>query len=206
MWIKNVNQRTRMPSARLPAVLSFGVWTLTAAAGTAWVLALWPTDQRPVATVAMGSPAATDLAGLQADIGKVLGRQPEHVAAEPALASRLGLWGVAQAGSSEAVALISVDGQTPKPVRRGSEVQPGLMLQSVTVNEARLGSSLNSAPTVVLPMPKRPEPLSGQAGAPVNATITVPAQPRPVLPPAQPLLPGNPGRVEPPTGAAEPRT
>jgi len=194
-----------MPSAKLPAVLSLGVWTLTAAAGTAWVLALWPTDQRPAATVAMGPQTGTEVAGLQADIGKVLGRQPAHADPEPALASRLGLWGVAQGGRSEAVALISVDGQTPKPVRRGSEVQPGLLLQSVTVNEARLGSSLNSPPTLVLPMPKRTEPVSGQVGMPANNAASV-AQPRQVLPPAQPLVPGNSGRVEPATGAAEPRT
>jgi general secretion pathway protein C len=79
--------------------------------------------------------------------------QPES--ADP-LASRLKLWGVAKAGSSRAVALIAVDGQAAKPVRRGEEVLPGWVLQSVEPDQAALGSGMQTPPSLVLPMPKRP--------------------------------------------------
>jgi hypothetical protein len=194
---------------------------LAAGSFTGWALALWPTDQRPVAVVAMASPGAADMAGLKADISKVLGRQPEVVAQAPALASRLSLLGVARAGDNQAVALISVDGQPVKPVLRGAEVLPGLLLQSVTLEEAVLGVTPQGPAALVLPMPKRPEPVSGQAPTPAQAgapSTAVPAQagaassaapaaqPRSPDQPGPPGFPGNPRRSEPAQNAAEPKT
>ena len=158
MRTKNSNHRTRMPSDKAPALASFALWALAAGSFTGWALALWPTDQRPVAVVAMAAPGAADMPGLKADISKVLGRQPEAMAQAPALASRLSLLGVARAGDNQAVALISVDGQPVKPVLRGAEVLPGLLLQSVTLEEAVLGATPQGPAALVLPMPKRPEP------------------------------------------------
>lgn len=163
MRTANTNQRTRMPSDRAPALVSFTLWALAAASFTGWGLALWPVDQRPVAVVAMASPASGDLASLKADFSQVLGRQPEVIAQAPALASRLSLLGVARAGDSQAVALISVDGQAVKPVFRGAEVLPGLLLQSVTLEQAVLGATLQGPAALVLPMPKRPEPTQNAA-------------------------------------------
>ena len=163
MKSKNSNHRTRMPSDKAPALASFALWALAAGSFTGWALALWPTDQRPVAVVAMAAPAATDMPGLKADISKVLGRQPEAKAQAPALASRLSLLGVARAGDNQAVALISVDGQPVKPVLRGTEVLPGLLLQSVTLEEAVLGATPLGPAALVLPMPKRPEPTQNAA-------------------------------------------
>ena len=99
MRTTNTNHRTQMPSDKAPALASFVLWALAAASFTGWALALWPTDQRPVAVVAMAAPGAADMAGLKADISKVLGRQPEVVSQAPALASRLSLLGVARAGA-----------------------------------------------------------------------------------------------------------
>ncbi|NBT57059.1 MAG: hypothetical protein EBT05_20005, partial [Betaproteobacteria bacterium] len=72
MRTKNTNHRTRMPSDIAPALVSFSLWALAAASFTGWALALWPSDQRPVAVVAMAAPGAGEVAGLKADISKVL--------------------------------------------------------------------------------------------------------------------------------------
>ena len=210
MKTKNSNHRTRMPSDKAPALASFALWALAAGSFTGWALALWPTDQRPVAVVAMAAPAATDMPGLKADISKVLGRQPEAMAQAPALASRLSLLGVARAGDNQAVALISVDGQPVKPVLRGAEVLPGLLLQSVTLEEAVLGVTPQGPAALVLPMTKRPEPVSGQAPTPAQAgapSAAAPAaQPRSPDQPGPPGFPGNPRRSEPAQNTAEPKT
>ena len=210
MKTKNSNHRTRMPSDKAPALASFALWALAAGSFTGWALALWPTDQRPVAVVAMAAPAAADMSGLKADISKVLGRQPEAMAQAPALASRLSLLGVARAGDNQAVALISVDGQPVKPVLRGAEVLPGLLLQSVTLEEAVLGATPQGPAALVLPMPKRPEPVSGQAPVPAQAgaasSVAPAAQPRSPDQPGPPGFPGNPRRSEPAQNTAEPKT
>ena len=207
MKTKNSNHRTRMPSDKAPALASFALWALAAGSFTGWALALWPTDQRPVAVVAMAAPAAADMSGLKADISKVLGRQPEAMAQAPALASRLSLLGVARAGDNQAVALISVDGQPVKPVLRGAEVLPGLLLQSVTLEEAVLGVTPQGPAALVLPMPKRPEPVSGQALTPAQAgapSAAAPAaQPRSPDQPGPPGFPGNPRRAEPAQNTAD---
>lgn len=210
MRTKTTNHRTRMPSDAAPALASLMLWGLAAASFTGWALALWPADQRPVAVVAMAAPSAGDLTGLKADISKVLGSQPEVLAQAPALASRLSLWGVARAGDQQAVALISVDGQPAKQVSRGAEVLPGLLLQSVTLEQAVLGATPQGPAALLLPMPKRPEPVPGQSTAPAQssaASSAAPAaQPRWPEPSVSPTMPGNPRRAEPASNAAEPKT
>ena len=57
-----------MPSDKAPALASFALWALAAASFTGWALALWPTDQRPVAVVAMAAPGAADMAAAGADM------------------------------------------------------------------------------------------------------------------------------------------
>jgi general secretion pathway protein C len=157
MSIPHVNQHTQVPSAKLPTWVAIGLWAATAAGCTAWVLALWPKDESSVATVSMEPMSSVQSTPSdQADFGKVLGQQPALAAPETTAAtdSNLVLLGIAKAGNSEAVALLSVDGQPAKAVKRGSEVQPGLVLQSVSLNEVRLGNRLNGPSSRVLPMPQ----------------------------------------------------
>jgi hypothetical protein len=85
------------------------------------------------------------------------------VAAEPAspsLVSRLALLGIAKSGK-EFSALIAVDGQAAKPFAKGTEVLPGLVLQSVNLHQAHLGASLGGPVQLSLDMPKRAEPARG---------------------------------------------
>lgn len=168
------SRSSALPVWAAPAA-SFLVWAAATASLVAWGLAFWPNDGRPLAnsvsmetasnragalTSNLGSPSQTDAP--TANLGKVLGAST-MVAAEPAspsLVSRLALLGIAKSGK-EFSALIAVDGQAAKPFAKGTEVLPGLVLQSVNLQQAHLGASLGGPVQLSLDMPKRAEPARG---------------------------------------------
>lgn len=168
------SRSSALPVWAAPAA-SFLVWAAATASLVAWGLAFWPNDGRPLAnsvsmetasnragalTFNLGSPSQTDAP--TANLGKVLGAST-MVAAEPAspsLVSRLALLGIAKSGK-EFSALIAVDGQAAKPYAKGTEVLPGLVLQSVNLQQAHLGASLGGPVQLSLDMPKRAEPARG---------------------------------------------
>lgn len=168
------SRSSALPVWAAPAA-SFLVWAAATASLVAWGLAFWPNDGRPLAnsvsmetasnragalTSNLGSPSQTDAP--TANLGKVLGAST-MVAAEPAspsLVSRLALLGIAKRGK-EFSALIAVDGQAAKPFAKGTEVLPGLVLQSVNLQQAHLGASLGGPVQLSLDMPKRAEPARG---------------------------------------------
>ena len=150
-----------MPTDKAPLFLTFSLWSLVAASATAWALSLGPSDQRPVVSVSLPSESGFFNTVTADGMRHLLGyRATDAVAmqaqAHDPLASRLKLLGVAKAGSSRGVALIALDGQAAKPVRRGEEVLPGWVLQSVDLDQASIGSDMQTPPALVLPMPKRP--------------------------------------------------
>ena len=150
-----------MPTDKTPILVTFSLWALVAASATAWGLSLWRSDQPAVASVRLHSDSGFLNTVSAEDITRLLGyRATDAVAMQPEsadpLASRLTLLGVAKAGSIRAVALIAVDGQAAKPVKRGEEVLPGWVLQSVDPDQASIGSDMQTPPALVLPMPKRP--------------------------------------------------
>ena len=168
------SRSSALPVWAAPAA-SFLVWAAATASLVAWGLAFWPNDGRPLAnsvsmetasnragalTSNLGSPSQTDAP--TANLGKVLGAST-MVAAEPAspsLVSRLALLGIAKRGK-EFSALIAVDGQAAKPYAKGTAVLPGLVLQSVSLQQASLGASISSPAQIQLDMPKRAEPARG---------------------------------------------
>lgn len=106
--------------------------------------------------------AATSSTASPTELGKVLGAG-NFVASEPAapsLVSRLALIGIAKSGA-DMTALIAIDGQAAKPFAKGTEVLPGLVLQSVSLQQANLGASTSSPVQLSLDMPKRNEPARG---------------------------------------------
>ena len=156
-----MTHRTQMPTDKAPLFLTFSLWSLVAASVTAWSLSLGSSDQRPVVSASLPPDSGFFNAVSADDIARLLGYRAADAVALQAqvpdpLASRLKLLGVAKAGSIRAVALIAVDGQAAKPVKRGEEVLPGWVLQSVESDQAVLGSGMQTPPALVLPMPKRP--------------------------------------------------
>ena len=143
----------------LPALVTTLVWAALGLSALAWGLASWPKDDKPLADSVAASPAAISAVVQAADIAKVLGDSsapaPSSEANTPA-ALRLSLLGVAMAAKGNAIALISVDGQAPKPFHVGATVSSGLVLQAVTPTQALLGATLKSPTLSTLELPKRP--------------------------------------------------
>jgi hypothetical protein len=68
----------------------------------------------------------------------------------------MSLLGVAMAGKTNAIAVISLDGQPAKAFHVGATVSSGLVLQAVTSNQVLLGAALKSPTLSTLELPKRP--------------------------------------------------
>lgn len=143
----------------LPALVTTVVWAALGLSALAWGLATWPKNDKPLAD-SVAVPQAASAAVVQAvDIAKVLGAarsDPTPIDSSATVGVRLSLLGVALAAQGNAIALISVDGQAPKPFHVGATVSPGLVLQAVTPTQALLGAALKSPTLNTLELPKRP--------------------------------------------------
>ncbi len=171
----------------MPARLcAFVIWALVAASAVFWGLRLLVgARSAPPHTV-----AAADTASMRADLTRLLGA-PRTAAVEqpqaPALASRFQLTGVMapKPPSHSGIALIAVDGKMPRAFRVGSPIDGELVLKSVSLRTAEIGTSSGGS-AVVLQMP----PL------PVVATGT--------LPPVDPMRPPSPAATPRPAPALSP--
>ena len=157
--LKNLSRApTNTGNTWLPALVTTVVWAALGLSALDWGLAVWPKDGKPLAA-SLPMTQAAGLPVVQAtDIAKLLGSSAPAATSEanaPA-ALRLSLLGVALADKSNAIALISVEGQAPKPFYVGATVSAGLVLQSVTPTQALLGAALKSPTLNTLELPKRP--------------------------------------------------
>ena len=138
-------------------LVTLAVWALLASSVVYWVLQ-WPQANTArggsLTTLAEGdTPLAASSA---ASLSRALGA-PAVVAeraSAPALSSRLSLVGVVRAGARDGAALIAVDGKSPRSVRVGAEVEPGLYLLALEPRLARLGPDRQGTETVVLELPR----------------------------------------------------
>jgi len=135
-----------------PRLATLALWALAGGAALYWALALSARPEAPVPAALAPAPQADAQA-----VARLLGAGAPAVVAQtaaPAAPSRFVLQGVlAGTTSGHGAALVSVDGQPPKPFRVGATVAPGLVLQSLSRREARLGPSPDGAATVTLQMP-----------------------------------------------------
>jgi general secretion pathway protein C len=191
-------------------MIAFVVWALVAASAVFWGLRLFvhapaaPAHTLPVAggaTTAGGDPV------------RVLGAAPVEsaasrpVAAAPELSARFKLLGVMapkageRAGSTakQGLALIAMDGKPARAYAVGARLDGDLVLKSVSLRTATIGSTQGAA-AAVLEVPALLAPATGTLpAAPSMAT------PSPLPPPAVPqVLPPSP-RIDRPASAAMPR-
>lgn len=130
---------------------TFILWSLAGASLVFWGLRVAaPVD---AAMVAVADPAAVSV-DPQA-LARVLGVGPaQPVAAVAAAPSRYTLQGLlAGRDSGLGAAVIAVNGQAAKAFAVGAQVDNGLVLQSVGVQQARLGPSRQGNATVTLELP-----------------------------------------------------
>jgi general secretion pathway protein C len=180
-------------------LLAFLIWAGVAASAVFWLLRLWSTSPTaPAHTVAVSTGVSA-----RGDLTRVLGAPPAPAGpaaapAEPALASRFKLLGVAaprESNDNVGLALIAVDGKPARGIRVGAVVDGDLVLQSVHPRGAAVGAQ-GAAPSLTLELP----PLPGAIGAPRPGTP-------PPMPAGQPGLgtfPGAGGIVSGPTAAVPP--
>jgi len=154
-----------------PAILALALGALVAYLGVAWVLQIQglsaPFSQVPEASSAMlnfqtnsGTSSSKAAAPDNALVAQALGAPPSKVSAPSNTESEANshqwlLLGVVAGSSGRGSALLSVNGQPPKAYLPGQTVAPGWVLHSVGHRVARLSSSLQDTPTVVLDMPKQ---------------------------------------------------
>jgi general secretion pathway protein C len=172
---------------------AFALWSLAALSATAWVLKVVGMSEAPVTASAIEAQApAID----GQDLARALG--PDTPADTPALvaaaqlqqqapdpAARLRLLGVVAGRRAGGVALISVDGQSPRPYRVGSEIDASYRLTRVAARSATLAPMKSDAKTITLELP----PVGAAAGQLPGAAAALPGRP-PDLLRANPQLPG----------------
>ena len=127
------------------------LWAATGACLVFWGLRLATPAGAAMVAVAPPGPVAVDLVALSS----VLGAGPAAPAAQtPAAPSRYTLHGLlAGRDSGRGAAVIAVNGEPAKAFAVGAEVDKGLVLQSVGVQQARLGASRTGEATVTLELP-----------------------------------------------------
>ncbi|AVO48682.1 general secretion pathway protein C [Melaminivora suipulveris] len=129
---------------------TLALWALAGAGAVYWALALAAPARGP-APVAPAPALRIDTQAVARVLGA--GAQPLQ-AAVPSGPARLVLHGVlAGSRSGGGAALISIDGQPARPYRLGAALEPGLVVQSLSRREVRLGSAMGAASTVTLSMP-----------------------------------------------------
>ena len=186
--------------ARLSA---FVIWSLVAATAVFWALRFGVhAPQAPAHAVPIdrAAPPRGDLARLFG-AGPVLAFAPEAQA--PESPSRFRLIGVMAPKSSlpegngaYGLALIAIDGKPAKAFAVGARLDNDLVLQSVGLRTASLGSA-QGARSVLLELPALPAPATGVLPAPGASPVAAPAaapMPRPntipVPAPTPPVMPG----------------
>jgi general secretion pathway protein C len=139
-----------------PALAAGVLWLAAGLCAGYWLLQFWGRGPLiPVAAIA-GNPIQADAAS----VARTLGALPEVQAAAPAAApasSRFRLIGLVSQPGQRGAALISVDGQPPRPITIGSVVEGELVLLSVGRRVARLGSARGGAESLELSLPDTPE-------------------------------------------------
>ncbi|MEY3252467.1 MAG: putative ral secretion pathway protein GspC, partial [Pseudomonadota bacterium] len=179
--------------------------------------------------VPAGAQVADTTPVLQADLTRLLGADPPPRTAEgeeaaPPPDARFTLIGVvaprqvgaAPSGSGEGVALIAIDGQTPRAYRLGAQVDGDTVLQAVHARGAELGPRGGPARVALELPPPAPAATGTLPGLDTGATPGT-APPRPAAAPAARLpapvppfarpgavrQPGNPNLQDPQPAPAQ---
>ncbi len=188
-------------------LLAFVIWAAVAASAVFWLLRLASSSPAaPAHTMAV----ATNVP-VRGDLTRVFGAPPPVASpaapapAEPALASRFKLLGVAApkgGGAEGGLALIAVDGKPPRGFKVGAVIDGDLVLQSVHARGATLGRS-GAAPAVSLELPALPTAAGG--ARPDGIVLSPPLPPPmpqdgggPVVAVPTPVVPPPPPQAMPP--------
>jgi general secretion pathway protein C len=153
MIIANMQTTTSKPW--LPRLAAFVLALLVAGTVVFWTMR-WPArDSGPALPTA---EARDELPAANATLmARLLGQGdvPVEATATPGIASRFVLTGIIASGSGRGVALVSIDGKSPKPYHEGSKLEEGLMLQSVEPRRIALAADAKAPVGLRLELPVR---------------------------------------------------
>jgi general secretion pathway protein C len=156
--VKAINDNRRMVSNGAAnwtvRGLTFLMWALAAASAAYWGLKL-ATSNSSVGVVPANvrAPAPADPAVVARLLGHTGSPAAAPAAAAPSTASRFQLVGVVADRSQQGAALIVVDGKPAKPYRVGTQIEDGLVLQSVAARRAVLAASVDGPAVATLELP-----------------------------------------------------
>ena len=135
---------------------TLAVWLLVGSSLVFWGLRLLPAPGGN-APVPAPTPLSQPHAQAMAPLLGVAAAVPDHPTAHTLQAPRVTVFGVmAGHAANTGVALLAIDGKPPKPVRVGTELEPGMVVQSVHPREVRLGPSAEGPSTLTLTLPAAP--------------------------------------------------
>ena len=135
---------------------TLAVWLLVGSSLVFWGLRLLPAPGGN-APVPAPTPLSQPHAQAMAPLLGVAAAVPDRPTAHTLQAPRVTLLGVmAGHATNTGVALLAIDGKPPKPVRVGTELEPGMVVQSVHPREVRLGPSAEGPSTLTLTVPAAP--------------------------------------------------
>lgn len=162
MKLQAVIRRARMPStsshgaahgaSRAPVWVAALFW-LFAAMSVVWWGLRWSADSSWQALPVLGgSPESADSASVARALGHV--DRPVSSPAVPAASTRMRLLGVVAQKGQQGAALISVDGQPPRPYLAGSRVTDAWVLVSVERTTVKLRPSSGDGAPLELIVPQ----------------------------------------------------
>lgn len=131
-------------------IVTFVLAALAAASAGFWATRGWSSAGAGTVPLAVSAAPGADSQALARALGG--GKGQAQAGPETAVASRYALLGVV-ASLDRSAALISVDGQTAKPVRVGHAVDDRLVLKSVTARSAVLANVSDGAVLMTLELP-----------------------------------------------------
>lgn len=133
---------------------TFGLWLLAAAVVAFWALRLGANAASTPLPAPAVEPVQVDAQAMARTLGAVASAANPAPVAAPVV-TRYALLGVlAGRDSGAGAAVIAVGSQPAKPFRVGSMVDDGVVLQSLSAREARLGPSLQAPASITLKLPE----------------------------------------------------
>ncbi|WP_280192485.1 type II secretion system protein N [Delftia sp. PS-11] len=138
--------------------VTFALWLLTGGVAAFWALHLAGGGVAAPVPPPAPEPLQVDAQAMARALGAVAPAATAAPVAAP-VASRYALLGVlAGRDSGGGAAIIAVGSAAAKPFRVGSSVDDGVVLQSLSAREARLGPSLNGPASITLKLPQPDKP------------------------------------------------
>ncbi|NVO04843.1 MAG: general secretion pathway protein C [Rhodoferax sp.] len=136
-----------------PRLAAFAMALLLGASVVFWLMR-WPSREtgRPLPL-----PTAQDDAPLVSStlVAQLLGAGAPAAAQVVEASSRFRLTGVIASGQGQGVALVSIDGKPPKPYHVGSQLEDGVVLQSVDKRAVALAADAKSPASMHLELPAK---------------------------------------------------